>query len=60
MGNTPVSEKRITMHHLPDELRLIRAALRFGQVNSERPFTFRQDLAASSLIERISDELGKL
>lgn len=58
MGNSPVSEKRITIHHSRDDLRLIRAALRFAQVNSERPLTFDQDSHASLLIERITAELG--
>lgn len=60
MGNSQVSEKRITIHHKRDDLRLIRAALRFAQVNSERPFTFDQDSEATLLIERITDELGSI
>lgn len=58
MGNSPVSNKRITIHHSVSDLRLIRAALRFGQVNPRRPFTFDQDLDATILIRRINAELA--
>lgn len=57
MGNGQVSDKRITIHHELEELRLIRAALRFAQASKERPLNFDQDEAASALIRRISHAL---
>jgi len=57
MGKDQVSDKRVTMHHELEELRLIRAALRFAQASKERPLTFDQDLKASELVRRISRHL---
>jgi len=57
MGNDPGLSKRITIDHELEELKLIRAALRFAQLSKERPFTWHQDLAASALIRRISHHL---
>jgi len=57
MGNTPGLSKRITIHHELEELRLIRAALRFAQASKERPFTFDQDAKAGDLVRRISAHL---
>lgn len=50
MGIDQVSEKSIKLMLDVESARLIRSALRFGQVNSERPFTYRQDIHASRLI----------
>lgn len=60
MGRSSVSEKRITIHHQVDDLRLIRAALSAAKTHHERPFTYNQDLDASLLIERITLELTAL
>jgi len=57
MGNTAGLSKRITMHHELEELRLIRAALRFAQASKERPLTFDQDEKAGALVRRISNAL---
>lgn len=57
MGKDQVSQKRITIHHELEELRLIRAALRFAQASKERPLTFDQDEKAGALIRRISSAL---
>lgn len=57
MGNDPVSHKRITLHLEVDELRLIRAALRFAQVSPERPLTFDQDEKAGLLVRRLSHHI---
>lgn len=57
MGSGQVSDKRITMHHELEELRLIRAALRFAQASKERPLTFDQDEKAGALVRRISHAL---
>lgn len=57
MGKDQVSDKRVTMHHELEELRLIRAALRFAQVSKERPLTFDQDVKAGDLVRRISRHL---
>jgi len=57
MGNTDGLSKRITIHHEQEELRLIRAALRFAQASTERPLTFDQDEKAGDLVRRISAAL---
>lgn len=60
MGIDRVSEKRITLHLSVDDLRLIRGALSFGQVNKARPFSFDQDLRASEIKRLIGRELERL
>ncbi len=57
MGKDTGLSKRITIHHELEELRLIRAALRFAQASKERPFTFDQDEKAGALVRRISHAL---
>lgn len=57
MGIDQVSARSIKLTLDVEQARLIRAALRFGQVNSERPFTYRQDIHASRLILELSTHL---
>lgn len=57
MGKDTGLSKRITIHHELEELRLIRAALRFAEASKERPFTFDQDEKAGALVRRISNAL---
>lgn len=58
MGNESGLSKRVTIHHELEELRLIRAALRFAQASKERPLTFDQDEKAGALVRRISHFLA--
>lgn len=59
VGMQTGTEKGITLYLQRDELRLIRAALRFCQVNSERPLNFDQDKSAGALVATISVALNE-
>ena len=59
MGNETVSRKGISLYLEHDELRVIRAALRFAQVSPERPLTFDQDNSAGALVATITVALDK-